>query len=159
MGRDRASVLLREIARVHVQLQRDEVCGCCATTETQCAILMVLGRVGQVTLTELGRQLGIDKGWTSRAVDVMAQEDLVAKTSDEHDRRTVLISMTPEGEKRWRSLNEALDELVERILRRVPSGERQGIERVLLLLRDALRAETADRTRGGCIQGIKEGPK
>ena len=81
--------LLREVARLHVQLQRTCVAYCGGTTTTQCTVLTELGRSGPVTLAELSRRIGFDKSWTSRAVENLVQEGLVEKVVNRQDRRSI----------------------------------------------------------------------
>ncbi|GHO94887.1 hypothetical protein KSF_049350 [Reticulibacter mediterranei] len=45
--------LLREVARLHTQLQRSCVTQCSGTTVTQCTVLTELERRGEMTLAEL----------------------------------------------------------------------------------------------------------
>src|SRR6185436_20853149 len=97
-------MLLREVARLHLQMQRTSIACCGGTTSTQCFILTELGRSGTITLAELGRRLGLDKGWTSRAVDSMARAGLLVKTPSDTDRRTLNISLSPSGEARYAEL-------------------------------------------------------
>src|SRR5258708_39989340 len=65
--------LLREVARLHTQLQRNCVSYCAGTTATQCTVLTELGRSCSVTLATLSRRIGFDKSWTSRAVENLVQ--------------------------------------------------------------------------------------
>lgn len=133
--------LLREVARLHMQAQREGAYCCSGTSTTQCTILTELGRHGPMTLAELGRRLDVDKGWVSRAVESMAQDGLLAKVPGETDRRTITISLTELGEERHQELDQVLNDHSERVMARIPAGEREGVYRALGLLRDALRAE------------------
>ena len=72
--------LLREVARLHVQLQRSCVAYCCDTTVTQCTVLTELGRGAPVTLAALSRLIGFDKSWTSRAVESPMTPDPITAT-------------------------------------------------------------------------------
>jgi len=132
--------LLREVTRLFGQIQRDGV-ACCGSTGTQCTILTELGRGGPMTLVELSRRVGLDKGWTSRAVEALVQEGLVSKTAGETDRRTVRLALSAEGEARFEQLNQTLNAQAERVLARVPAGSRPGVTAALATLREALKAE------------------
>lgn len=133
--------LLREVARLHLQAQREGAYCCSGTSNTQCTILTELGRNGPMTLAELGRRLDVDKGWVSRAVEAMTQDGLLTKVPGETDRRTITISLSELGEDRHRELDQVLNDHSERVMARIPAGERAGVYRALNLLRDALRAE------------------
>lgn len=138
-----AGELLRDVTRLFSQVQRDGV-ACCGTTSTQCTLLTELGRNGAMTLAELGRRVGLDKGWTSRAVEGLVKEGLLAKEPSEDDLRTVIIDLTPAGSARFVELNTTLNEQAGRIMARVPRAEQEQVTRALALLAEALRAEAAN---------------
>jgi DNA-binding MarR family transcriptional regulator len=133
--------LLREVARLHTQLQRANVACCAGTTVTQCTVLTELGRSGPVPLAELGRRIGFDKSWTSRAVERLVQDGLVEKVPSQTDHRQVRLSLTTEGEQRVQDLNRTLNGLSEHVMERIPAQEHEGVERSLTLLLAALQAE------------------
>ncbi|GCE25118.1 hypothetical protein KDA_06020 [Dictyobacter alpinus] len=130
--------LLREIARLHVQLQRNCVAYCGGTTTTQCTVLTELGRSGPVTLAELSRRIGFDKSWTSRAVEHLVQDGLVEKIASTHDRRTVQLSLSAAGEKRLADLNNTLNGLAEQTFEHIPTSQHEMVRSSLELLQQAL---------------------
>lgn len=137
-----AGALLRRVAQMHGQIQREGVDACCGgATSTQCLILTELGRSGPVTLAELVRRLGLDKGWVSRAVEAMSQEGLLRKEPNPTDKRAVIISMTESGSNLCCDLNNTLDSQSDRVMRRIPPEERANVFRALALLEQALKAE------------------
>lgn len=138
---ERMGALLRETARLHLQLQRLAVAGCDQTTSTQCFLISELGRNGTLTLADLARRVGLDKSWTSRAVESLAQEGLIAKVQSDEDRRTVLLSLTQAGQQRFENLNTVLDTQAERVLNRIDAIQQPQIFEALRLIRDALRTE------------------
>jgi DNA-binding MarR family transcriptional regulator len=134
--------LLREVARLHTQLQRACVVYCGGTTTTQCTVLTELGRSGPVTLAELSRRVGFDKSWTSRAVEKLVQEGLVEKVSSTQDRRTVRLSLAPLGEARLADLNQTLNSLAERAFDHIPADQHGSVREALEQLQQALLALT-----------------
>lgn len=138
--------LLREVARLHTQLQRNCVAYCRGTTTTQCTVLTELGRSGPVTLAELSRRVGFDKSWTSRAVENLVQEGLVEKVPSTQDRRTVRLSLSPAGEARLADLNHTLNALAERTFEHIPSAQHAAVRGALELLQQALFTLTTETT-------------
>ncbi len=144
--------LLREVARLHVQLQRTCVAQCCGTTPTQCTVLTELGRSGPVTLATLSRRIGFDKSWTSRAVESLVQEGLVEKVGSTQDRRTVCLFLTPRGEERLVALNQTLNALADQAFEYIPADQHTPVRTSLELLQQALltlTAKTPTREEGG----------
>lgn len=142
-GNQPNGAMLREVARLLLQLQRTQVASCSGTTSTQCFILGEIGRAGSLTLAELGRRLALDKGWLSRAVDSLEHEGLVNKLLGEADRRTIVISLSRDGKARYEELNRILNRQSAQVLSRVPSKNRPAIYDSLKHLYDALQAEAA----------------
>src|SRR5918998_2456641 len=114
------SALLREVARLYLQLQRSCVATCGDTSSTQCFVLGEVYRSGPIALTDLGRRLALDKSWTSRAVEALVQEGLLVKESAPEDRRAVVISLSKAGKKRAEELDRALNGQAEQIIGRIP---------------------------------------
>jgi DNA-binding MarR family transcriptional regulator len=139
-----AGVLLREVARLHAHLQREQVACCNGTTSTQCLILTEVGRNGPLTLAHLGRRTSLDKGWLSRAVETLVQQGLLTKALGDADRRTIRIALSPAGETRFQQLNEALNAHAQRVMTRIPPAEREQVAHALAWLYQALQAETAE---------------
>ncbi len=130
--------LLREVARLHIQLQRSCVMYCCDTTVTQCTVLTELGRSAPVTLAELSHRIGFDKSWTSRAVENLVQEGLVEKVPSQTDRRTIQLSLSCLGEVRLRELNQTLNALADQAMAHIPESEHTSVHRALEWLQKAL---------------------
>jgi DNA-binding MarR family transcriptional regulator len=140
--------MLREVARLHAHAQREQVACCNGTTSTQCLILTEVGRNGPMTLANLGRRLGLDKGWLSRAVETLVQEGLLTKELGAADRRTIQIALSPAGELRYQQLNETLNTHAEQVMSRIPMVERELVAHALALLHQALQAEAAGISSG-----------
>jgi DNA-binding MarR family transcriptional regulator len=136
-----AGQMLRGVARLYVQLQREDVSQCNNTTSAQCTILTELGRSGEITLAELGRRVGLDKAWVSRTVEGLAREGLIDKVPSSTDKRAVLVALTAVGEARYQALNETLNAQAERVINRIPDEERECVFHALQVLQTAIQAE------------------
>jgi DNA-binding MarR family transcriptional regulator len=147
-----AGVVLRDVARFYVQLQREDVSKCDNTTSTQCTILTELGRSGELTLAELGRRVGLDKGWISRTVEGRTEEGLILKSANEADKRTILVTLTDAGKARYQALNETLNDQGERVINRIPEADRDCVFRALQALQTALQSE---RQTFGTVEGTR----
>ena len=144
MDTSKAGVLLREVARLHVHSQREQVACCNGTTSTQCLILTEVARFGPMTLADLGRRTSLDKGWLSRAVETLVQAGLLTKTMGDADRRTIRIALSPAGETRFQQLDETLDAHAQRVMARIPLAEQEQVVHALARLYQSLQAESAE---------------
>jgi len=138
--------LLREVARLHVQLQRHCVAECSGTTATQCTVLTELGCSGLLTLAALSRRIGFDKSWTSRAVENLVQEGLVEKVASQQDRRTVRLTLSPGGIVRLADLNQTLNALADQAFEYIPADQHATVRASLELLQQALLTLTNEAT-------------
>jgi DNA-binding MarR family transcriptional regulator len=138
--------LLREVARLHVQLQRTCVAYCGGMTTTQCTLLTELGRSGPLTLAALSRRIGFDKSWTSRAVEHLVQEGLVEKVPSAQDRRTVHLSLSPSGVTRLTDLNQTLNTLADQAFEYILPDQHATVRTSLELLQQALLTLTKETT-------------
>ncbi len=136
--------LLRDVARLHVRAQREQV-SCCGTTVAQCHILTELERSGPLPLTALGRRLGLHKGWISRAVATLVAGGLVVRDGVEGDDRVVVLSLSRNGKRRVDALNATLNRHAAKVLGRIAAPERDQVHRALALVRAALRDELGAR--------------
>lgn len=141
--------LLRDVARLHTQLQRLCVSCCEGTTVTQCTLLTELSRGGPMTLARLSRRIGLDKSWTSRAVEQLVQEGLVEKVPGGEDRRTVQLSLSRAGVARVQALDQTLNALAGQALERIPAEQHASIHQGLALLQRALSELTEEATEKG----------
>lgn len=134
--------LLREIARLHLQSQRETLACCGPTSASECLLMTELGRGKPLTVAELARRLDVDKGWVSRVAEGLAQEGLVEKAHGTIDRRTVYISLAEQGRERFAQLDQALNDHAAGILSRIPAEKHQTVLDVLEMLKTALSGES-----------------
>ena len=66
-------------------------------TDGRC--LDVVDRRGELTAGELAREVGLTTGAVTAMVDRLEVAELIRRKSDPHDRRKVLIELTPEAKK------------------------------------------------------------
>jgi DNA-binding MarR family transcriptional regulator len=138
----RPGELLREVTRLYARAQR-VVADCCKTTNTHCHLLTELARSGPVPLSELGTRVMLEKSWVSRAVDAMVARGLVTKEANPADARSLLVTLTPEGERTVRELDRTLDAHAEGLLDSLDDQERRSVENALSLLMALLREDPA----------------
>ncbi len=141
--------LLRDVARLHTHLQRLCVSCCEGTTVTQCTVLTELSRGGPMTLARLSRRIGLDKSWTSRAVEQLVQDGLVEKVPGGEDRRTVRLFLSEAGVTRVQALDQTLNALANQALARIPTEQHTSIHQGLELLQQALSELTEEVTGKG----------
>jgi DNA-binding MarR family transcriptional regulator len=66
-------------------------------SQQQVRLLCAINSYGNVGMSELGRQMQLEKSNVSNLVDRLEQRGLVARTRDAHDRRVTYAELTGEG--------------------------------------------------------------
>lgn len=135
--------LLRQVTRLHHQLQQLTPSCLENQTLTRCHILSELGKAGQLTVADLVVRLRLDKAWMSRNVESLLQDGLVTKTRHDTDGRASWIRLTPAGEQHLQQLNGQLNAQTRRILTHIPPEEQTQVLHALTLLHQALQTEFA----------------
>jgi DNA-binding MarR family transcriptional regulator len=142
--------LLRDIARLFTQAQRN-LSDCCPGNSTkECEALVFLHRSGPVSMQAFAAGLGLEKTWASRLTDRLEASGLVRRKDHPDDGRSWLLALTPKGARQSATLDAAANAQAQTLLTCVPAAERGNVERSLLVLRDALARCLADRRDCGC---------
>jgi DNA-binding MarR family transcriptional regulator len=86
---------------------------------------------GPLPLSTLAEQLSCVRSNITQLVDRLEADRLVTREHDPRDRRSVRASLTPEGREKYVAGAAALAEVEERLLGRLPDGEREQLFRLL----------------------------
>jgi len=136
-----AGMLIREVAKLFTQSQKERLACCGPTNYSECLLMTELGANKSLTVAELARRLDVDKGWVSRVAEGLAQEGLVEKVPGTIDRRTVYIGLTAAGRERYEALNQALSEHAASIFKLIPAEQHATVMSVLETLKAALSGQ------------------
>ena len=110
-------------------------------TLSQFKILMLLSRHGNVSGGELAGLLGIGLATLSGMIDRLVQQDLVARTEDQHDRRVRRIGLTRKGTELIGSIFNAGEAKMRALLSRLSAEELAVVAQASLLLAKAAEEE------------------
>jgi DNA-binding MarR family transcriptional regulator len=121
-------------------------------TPAQAEAIGILAAHAQLTLGGLGELLVCESGTNpSRIVDRLVSSDLVLRETEQHDRRRVVLSLTPEGREMAKRIAEVENKLHD-ALDRLVAG------RPLDATLDLLRAMAADSPAGRAVALRRSGP-
>jgi len=93
----------------------------CNLNKNQNKAILIIGAVGEIMPTTLGRCLDLQKGSLTSMIDALEKEGLVCRRGDPGDRRKILVSLTEKGisyrdwftEELGRNCSEVLNRLAE----------------------------------------------
>jgi len=88
--------------------------------------MVVLNELGETTMGELGKRLGVSLGATTNVVDRLVQGGYAVRTRAPEDRRIVRVSLTPQGERMLASRDQGFIDHAVGVLGQLPSQERKA---------------------------------
>lgn len=69
----------------------------CSLNKNQNKALLIIGSVGEIMPTTLGKCLDLQKGSLTSMIDALERDELVCRKGDPGDRRKTLVSLTEKG--------------------------------------------------------------
>lgn len=105
---------------------------------SEAMILFEINQTDKCTASELSDFFGFDKGYVSRIINKLSEQDLIRRVSSEYDKRKKFLHITKQGEKVLRELSNKASENVRRMIEKVDNEEvvsliksMEEIERIL----------------------------
>lgn len=84
--------------------------------KTQINILMSVDENGDLSMSEISRITGLEKSSFTRSVDFLERKDFLERVFPDHDRRKVMLALTPKGVKAVTHIRKELDEYMRSLL-------------------------------------------
>ena len=98
------------------------------------AVLLALGERPTRTQAALAAAIGADKTRIIEVLDELQDRGLIGRRRDPADRRAHLLSITPRGVRLRESVQRGIQQREERLLARLPPGDRAAFLRALQAL-------------------------
>ena len=115
-------------------------CCCCGISDTQCFILVEIGRKPDISVKELAGILRLDKRGISRMVEELVQKEFVERKPSKEDRRYVVLNLTVKGSERFNQIENNMNIKFKSILDRIPEEKRNQVIEALELYNVACEA-------------------
>lgn len=115
-------------------------CCCCGISDTQCFILVEIGRNPDISVKELAGILRLDKSGISRMVEELVQKEFVERKPSKEDRRYVVLNLTVKGSERFNKIENNMNIKFKSILDRIPEEKRNQVIEALELYNVACEA-------------------
>lgn len=132
--------LFRENTRIlecHLGNINKTDCCCCGISESQCFVLVEIGRKPDISVKELAEILRLDKSGISRTVEELVQKNYVERKPSKEDRRFVVLNLTSEGQERFERIEKDMNRKFKEILDKIPADKRTQIIEALELFNAA----------------------
>lgn len=99
-------------------------CCCCGISESQCFVLVEIGRKPDISVKELAEILKLDKSGISRTVEELVQRNYVERKPSKEDRRFVVLNLTPKGKEHYKKIENDMNQKFQEILEKIPAEKR-----------------------------------
>ncbi len=119
--RETIRVLEREII-----LQNTLSC-CEGVSLSQCHALLEIGNSPEISVSELAKNMQLDKSTVSRTVDGLVKKTLVDRVIPDENRRMAMLNLTDEGKEVCKTINFTNDSYIEDILSDFSAQERKKL--------------------------------
>ncbi|RKS80694.1 DNA-binding MarR family transcriptional regulator [Motilibacter peucedani] len=106
-------------------------------TVSQLRVLVLVGGRGPLRAADLAAELDTDSSSATRLIDRLVRKRLLDRRRDELDRRVVLLSLAPEGERLLEAMNRHRRAGIGRLLARLDDDAREHLRLGLEALADA----------------------
>ena len=100
-------------------------------TPTRASVLLTIVREGEIGLSALATREGLNPTMLSRAISALVEAGLVARVSDDDDRRAAWVKSTAAGRKLAERMRRERTDAVNRGAGRLSEAERRALERAL----------------------------
>ena len=107
--------------------------------------LRIIARSGPLPVTEVARLLGVDQSTASRQIKPVEDAGLVARTSDDNDRRVAWIAITREGKALLERIHQMRRDDLDHVLSDWSDSDRAELARVLDRFKQTMLDATARR--------------
>ena len=137
----RLRVVLARLAR---RLRPTEAGSAAGLTPTRISVLLTVVREGRIRISALAAAEGLNPTMLSRAISRLSDEGLIARVSDDGDRRSAWVQSTAAGRRLAERMRRQRTSALNRALDGMPVADRQMIERALPAL-EGLAERLQDR--------------
>ena len=109
-------------------------------TLPQLAILDLLNRGGELTMSDIARSMNVTTAAMTGIIDRLVRDAYVVRVYDPDDRRVIKIKLTPKGSKVVRGILEQRRKIITKIFGVLSQGEREEYLKILTRIREGLKA-------------------
>ena len=121
----------------HLGYMNQADCCCCGVSQTQCFLIVEIGRKSGISVKELAEILHMDKSAVSRSVEELVQKGFVERNPSKEDRRYVELSLLQKGQERFEKIEHDMYFKFKKVWERIPEEKREQVLESLRLYNEA----------------------
>lgn len=100
-------------------------------TLPQMHTIEILGAHGRMRMKELAEKMGVTTGTLTVLADRLQGKGLIERIPHEHDRRSILVGLTPKGERHFDEHHRLHQHLTEELVTGLADDEAESLEAIL----------------------------
>ncbi len=134
--------LFREYTReleFHLAVLNQSDCCQCGINESQCFLIVEIGRKPGICVKELAEIVGLDKSGISRGVEELVRKGYVNREPSLEDRRCVVLSLTESGKARFDRIENDMYLKFKGVLSQMAPEKQQQVLEALAIYNEACR--------------------
>lgn len=132
------------IARLHRRLRPTDAGAQAGITPTRASLLHTIDRLGPLRLSDLAAEEDINPTMLSRIVADLAEDGLIDRIQDPHDRRAALVTTTKQGRRLIARMRRERTDVLSVALEALTDQERRTLAKALPALE-----KLAEQLKGG----------
>ena len=134
--------LFREYTReleCHLAAMNQSDCCQCGINESQCFLVVEIGRKPGISVKELAEIVGLDKSGISRGVEELVRKGFVNRETSKEDRRSVELTLTDSGNARFEKIENDMNLKFRKVLFNIDADQRDQVLEALRIYNEACR--------------------
>ena len=112
---------------------------CCSINESQCFLIVEIGREPGICVKDLADKVGLDKSGISRGVEELVRKGYVNREASKEDRRCVVLTLTEAGQARFEKIENDMSGKFAAVLSNISEDEQQLVLDALKIYNEACR--------------------
>lgn len=100
--------------------------------------LAMIGRDETLPVNRISEMAGMDRGLISRSMQGLVAKGYVISDRDEHDRRMIRASLTPDGQRLYEHMLPIMQQRQKRLLGALSASDRKAVFRIIECLNTAI---------------------
>ena len=121
----------------HLGVMNQADCCCCGVSQTQCFLIVEIGRCPGISVKELAEILRTDKSAISRSVEELVQKGFVERNPSKEDRRYVELRLLQKGQERYDKIEHDMYIKFKEVWEKIPAEKRESVLEALKLYNEA----------------------
>lgn len=132
--------LTRELECHLENINRSDCCQC-SVNESQCFLVVEIGRNPGICIKDLAQRLHLDKSGISRSIEELVQKGYVVREPSKTDRRCVVLTLTDAGQSRFEKIENDMNAAFKKVFSRMNKTEQEKVLEALKIYNEACRKD------------------